>query len=71
MKSLFYFKYVSLFLLLATIPVFSQNYEISVALKSRNDTVFLGYYYAKSDRRYACDTVVLKNGKGVFRGNKT
>ena len=70
MKNLFFLKTIIVLLFLATVPVFSQDYEISVALNSRNDTVLMGYYFAKSDRMYSSDTMILKNGKGVFRGGK-
>jgi thiol-disulfide isomerase/thioredoxin len=40
-------------------------------MNSRNDTVVLGHYFAKSNALYADDTLVLRNGKGVFKGNKT
>jgi len=66
MKVLFF----SLLSLLAIVPAFSQNYEISITLKSRNDTVMLGHYFAKRDLWISDDTLVLKNGTGVFRGNK-
>ena len=56
--------------LLTVVSVFSQNYEISITLNSRNDTVLLGHYFAKNDLWIRDDTVVLKNGKGVFRGNR-
>ena len=68
MKNLFLIQIVSLLLFVATIPVFSQGYEISVSLKTPSDTVLLGYYFAKST--YVSDTAILKNGKGVFRGDK-
>ena len=70
MKVLSFLKSICLLSCLATVPVFSQKYEISIALNSRNDTVLLGHYFAKSDMRIPDDTVVLKNGKGVFYGNK-
>ncbi len=70
MKVLSFFKRVWLLSFLATIPVFSQKYEISISLKSRNDTVILGHFFAKSDMLISDDTVVLKNGKGVLKGNK-
>jgi len=62
----------SVFLLsfIVTISAFSQNYEISVTINSRNDTVLLGHFFAKNDLMIPDDTLVLKNGKGVFRGNK-
>jgi alkyl hydroperoxide reductase subunit AhpC len=55
---------------LATVSAFSQNYEISITLNSRNDTVILGHYFAKNDLMIPDDTLVLKKGTGVFRGNK-
>ena len=70
MKFLSFLKTVFLLSFPASVPVFSQNYEISVTLNSRNDTVILGHYYTKRERTLANDTLVLKNGKGVFRGNK-
>jgi len=59
-----------LLLLMATLPVFSQKYEISIELKSRNDTVILGHYFAKNDLLISDTIAILKNGKGVIRGNK-
>ena len=70
MKILSFLKNVILLSVLTTGAVFSQNYEISVALNTRNDTVLLGYYFTKGDKRYPSDTVVLKNGKGAFRGDR-
>jgi thiol-disulfide isomerase/thioredoxin len=55
---------------MATVPVFSQNYEINISLKSRNDTVVLGHYFARGDMMLPNDTTILKNGKGVFRGSR-
>ena len=55
---------------LTTFSVFSQTYEISVALNLRNDTVILGHYYTKRERMLVNDTIVLNNGTGVFRGNR-
>jgi len=57
-------------LILTTIPVFSQKYEISISLKSRNDTVILGHYFAKGDLLISDTIAILKNGKGMIRGNK-
>ena len=65
-----FLKSISLLSVMATIPVFSQKYEINITLKSRNDTAVLGYYFAKSEPMLAYETIVLKNGKGVFRGDK-
>ena len=56
--------------IMATISAFSQNYEISITLNSRKDTVYLGHYFAKRNLTIVDDTVVLKKGKGVFRGKK-
>ena len=71
MKALFFPNIIFLLSCLATVPVFSQKYEISITLNSHNDTVILGHYYTKGDLRRANDTIVLKNGKGVFKGDKT
>jgi len=70
MKNLFFLKTVIVLFFLASVPAFSQNYEINVTLNSSNDTVILGHYFGKKERTLANDTLVLKNGKGVFRGNK-
>ena len=70
MKALFFLKNICLLFIATTVTVFSQNYEININLNARNDTVILGHYFAKNDLRIPDDTVVLKNGKGVFRGNK-
>jgi thiol-disulfide isomerase/thioredoxin len=56
---------------LTTISVFSQGYEIKISLKSKNDTVMLGHYFAKRDMMIPDDTVVLdKSGTGIFKGKK-
>jgi len=70
MKILSFLKSISLLSVMATVPVFSQKYEIGITLKSRNDTVILGHYFAKGDLMITTETIVLKNGKGVFRGDK-
>ena len=70
MKFFSFLKSISLLSVMATVPVFSQKYEISITLKSHNDTVILGHYFAKSDLKISNETIVLKNGKGVFRGDK-
>ena len=70
MRSLFFLKNIIVWSFLTSVSVFSQKYEIGVALKSRNDTVILGHYFAKGDLLVSDDTVVLKNGKGVLRGEK-
>ena len=56
---------------LFSIPVFSQGYEIKVSFNSKNDTVVLGYFAAKSDRMYSSGTCTLdRTGRGVFRGEE-
>jgi len=70
MKVLSFLKNMFLLSFVAVGPVFSQNYEISIALNTRNDTILMGHFFAKSDKRYVSDTVVLKNGKGMFRSNR-
>ena len=70
MKMLSLMKNLRLLLVMATLPVFSQNYEINISLNSLNDTVLLGHFFAKNDLMIPDDTLVLKNGKGVFRGDK-
>ena len=70
MKFISFLKNISYLSFLVTVPVFSQGYEISISLNSRNDTVMLGHYFTKSDLKIPDDTLVLKNGKGVFRGGK-
>ena len=70
MNFLQFLKNIFLLSFLASISVFSQNYEISVAMNTRNDTILLGHYFAKGDRMYRTDTLVLENGKGVFLGNR-
>jgi len=55
--------------LLATFSGFSQ-YEISLSMKTRNDTVTLIHVFAKEQSWYPDTTIVLRNGKGVFKGNK-
>ena len=70
MKVLYFLKSVFLLSAMAIVPAFSQNYEINLTLDSRNDTVYLGHYFASGDKPYLDDTLVLKNGKGVFKGNR-
>ena len=65
-----FFKWFCLLSIVTTVSVFSQNYEINLTLNSGNDTVYLGHYFARGDKHYLDDTLVLKNGKGVFKGNK-
>jgi hypothetical protein len=56
---------------ITTVSAFSQNYEISLTVKNgKNSTVYFGHFFAKSDVMYLDDSLVLKNGKGVLRGNK-
>ena len=66
------FNFLSTFcvlLLLATISGFSQ-YEISISVKSKNDTVYLTHVFAKEEPLLLDTAIVLKNGKGVFKSNK-
>ncbi len=70
MKVLCFLKNICLLSILAAAPVFSQGYEISISIKSRNDTVILGHFFAKGDMLISDDTTILKNGKGVFKGKK-
>ncbi len=69
MKILYFFKTTCLLSFLTTTLVFSQGYQINISLKSNNDTVILGHYFAKNTM-YVDDTVILKKGKGVFTGKK-
>ncbi len=55
---------------LTILPGFSQKYEISISMKTGNDTVLLGHIFAKDGPVYLDTTIILKNGKGVFKGNK-
>ncbi len=70
MKTLSYAKYACLLLFLTTTFGFAQKYEISISLKSKSDTAVLGHFFAKNESMYVNNTVILKNGKGVFKGNK-
>ena len=70
MKVLSFLKGISFLSLMATAPAFAQKYEISITLKSRNDTVILGHYFAKNDLLISDTVAILKNGKGVIRGSK-
>ena len=65
-----YLKKILLLSFVATISAYSQNYEISISINTRNDTVLLGHYMAKSSATFINDTVVLRNGRGVFSGNR-
>ena len=57
-------------LFLATFSGFSQHYEISISMKTKNDTVILGHIFANDKKLYSDTVIVLKNGKGVFKGNR-
>ncbi len=70
MKVLSFLKSACLLSVLTTTSVFSQKYEISISLKSRNDTVILGHFFANGNMMLSDDTTILRNGKGVFKGNK-
>ena len=68
LKKLFFQGFLTV---LFSIPAFSQGYEIKISVKSKNDTVVLGYYAAKSDRMYSSGTCTLDRvGRGVFRGDE-
>ena len=69
-RVLSFLKSVSLLSLMATVSVFSQKYEISISMKTKNDTVMLTHVFAKKEPVWLDTTIVLKNGKGVFKGNK-
>ena len=71
MKAFSFSASICILLLLATSPLFSQGYEISVSMKTKNDTVVLGYIFANENKMYADTTIVMKNGKGVFKSKKT
>ena len=64
------FLFFSLLSLMTTMSAISQNYEISLAINTRSDTVLLGSYFASRERMHVHDTVVLRNGQGVFRGDR-
>lgn len=67
MKRLFVF---FVLLLLASFPCFSQGYEINISMKTKNDTVYLTHIFAKEDPLRLDTTIVLKNGKGVFKSDE-
>ena len=54
-----------------TFSGFSQ-YEISISMKTKNDTVHLTHIFAKDENETLRldTTIVMKDGKGVFKGNK-
>jgi len=56
--------------LISTVFAFSQNYEINLSINAHTDTVFLGSYYVGRDRLRVNDTIVLRNGNGVFRSDR-
>ncbi|MCT4616444.1 MAG: AhpC/TSA family protein [Marinifilaceae bacterium] len=65
-------KAFSLFLLASlcsfSTNVFSQNYRIELNLESTVDTVYLAHYF--DGRIFADDTIVAKQGKAIFSGDK-
>ena len=69
MKVLSFFIHLCILLLLTTFSGFSQ-YEISISMKARNDTVYLTHFFAKEESLILDTSIVLKNGRGVFKGNK-
>ncbi len=70
MKTLSFLKNVCWLFILTITPVFSQGYEISISIKSKSDTVILGHFFARNSTLISDDTIILKNGKGVFKGKK-
>jgi len=70
MKTLHFLSNLFILSLWTTFSGFSQ-YEISLSMKTKNDTVMLTHIFAKEQSRYLDTTIVLKNGKGVFKGKKT
>ena len=63
-------KYICLLLIVTATTLFSQSYEINVAINARGDTLLLGSYYVSRERPRVNDTVVLRNGNGVFSKNR-
>jgi hypothetical protein len=55
---------------LVSSSVFSQAYQIDIAVNTTNDTVFLGHFRGNNERPLVSDTVVLRNGKGTFGANR-
>ena len=53
-----------------TISALAQ-YEIGISMKTQNDTVFLTHIFAKEEPLRLDTTIVLKDGKGVFKSHKT
>ena len=70
MKTFSFLTGVSVLFLFVVFPCFSQGYEISISMKTKNDTVMLTHIFAKDQPVWLDTTIVLKNGKGVFKGNK-
>ena len=66
------YRLIFAFLILwSVLPSFSQNFEISISMKTRNDTVHLTHVFASDERNLRLDTtIIMKDGKGVFRGNR-
>ena len=70
MKTFSFSASLFVFFLLTTFSCFSQGYEIRISMKTGNDTVYLAHVFAKEDPVWRDTVIVLKNGKGLFEGNK-
>ena len=62
--------FVNILFFAALINCISQNYEISISLKTKNDTVHLAHIFAKEEILRRDTTIVLIDGRGVFAGNR-
>lgn len=70
MKTFFLSASICILYFLATFSCFSQGYEISISMETGNDTVTLGHIFANDKKLYVDTTMIMKNGKGIFKGNK-
>ena len=71
MKFLCIFTSIILLSIMATFSAFSQGYEIKISINNKNDTVLLGYYFAKKEVHRIKNTCVLnKSGQGIFKGEE-
>jgi hypothetical protein len=71
MKGLSYFGCLLLLSAMTTVSAFAQNYEINLTIKNgKNNTVYLAHYFANDKKMWVDDSLVLKNGSGVLRGDK-
>ncbi|MDR0713259.1 MAG: redoxin domain-containing protein [Bacteroidales bacterium] len=57
-------------LLFVPFSLFSQGYEIKIAINSPGDSVIMGYYFAKNNMIPEDTCILDKSGKGVFRGKQ-